>query len=253
MATSNPAFSRDFFPGYEQVYGAAPSTTMTVQGAMVKTFVLLAIVMGTALFSWNAMAGQSLAPGLVFACAIGGFVVAMITTFKPTIAPWSAPLYAALEGVFLGAVSQVIETQLGPESKYSGIAMQAVTLTCGVTFIMLFAYASRLIRVTDKLRMGIVAATGALCLFYLVSFVLSFFGMGIPLIFSATPIGIGFSIFVVGLAAFNLLLDFDFIEKSAYSECAQVHGVVRRVRVDGHIDLALSRDPAVADEAGEPA
>jgi uncharacterized YccA/Bax inhibitor family protein len=218
VATSNPVFSRELFPGYEQVYGAAPSTTMTVQGTVVKTFVLLAILMATALWSWNAMAGQTLAPGLILGSAIAGFVVAMITTIKPTVAPWTAPLYAALEGVFLGAVSQVIEMRFGTGTKYSGIAMQAVTLTCGVMFIMLFVYATRLIRVTDKLRMGIIAATGAVCLFYFVSFLLSFFGVAVPLIFSSSVWGIGFSLFVVGLAAFNLLLDFDFIEKAAQSD-----------------------------------
>jgi uncharacterized YccA/Bax inhibitor family protein len=134
----------------------------------------------------------------------------MITMFKPTVAPWTAPLYAALEGVLLGAISQVIEQRYK-----GGIAVQAVSLTCGVLFIMLFMYATRIIRVTDKLRMGIVVATSALCLFYLVAMVLSFFHVGVPLLFSSSIYGIGFSLFVVGLAAFNLLLDFDFIEKAS--------------------------------------
>ena len=216
MSTSNPAFSRDVFPGYEQVFGVPRSTAMTVQGTVGKTFVLLAILMATAAWSWNASAGQTLAIGMLAVAGIGGFIVAMITIFKPTIAPWTAPIYAALEGVLLGAISQVIELQYG--AKVPGIAMQAVTLTCGVLFIMLFAYATRIIRVTDKLKMGIIVATSALCLFYVVSMLLSFFGVGVPLLFSATKLGIGFSLFVVGLAAFNLLLDFDFIEKSAASE-----------------------------------
>ncbi len=220
MATSNPAFSREMFPGYEQVYGAPRSTTMSVQGTVVKTSILLAILGATALWSWNAMASQQLAFGVLMGSAICGFIVAMVTMFKPTVAPWSAPVYAALEGVFLGAISQVIESQAIDRfgKQYSGIAMQAVSLTCGVLMVMLFVYATRLIRVTEKLRMGIVVATGALCLFYFVSMMLSLFGVAVPLIFSSTPIGIGFSLFVVGLAAFNLLLDFDFIEKAAQSE-----------------------------------
>ena len=100
----------------------------------------------------------------------------MITMFKPTVAPWTAPLYAALEGVLLGAISKVVEMRYG-----QGIAVQAVSLTCGVLFIMLFMYATRIIRVTDKLRMGIVVATSALCLFYLIAMVLSFFHVGVPL------------------------------------------------------------------------
>jgi uncharacterized YccA/Bax inhibitor family protein len=219
VTTSNPAFSRELFPGYEQVYGVPRSTAMTVQGTVVKTFVLLAILAATALWAWNAMASQQLAFGVLIGSAIGGFIMAMVTMFKPTLAPWTAPVYAALEGVFLGAISQAIE--LGLHEKYpetGGVALQAVTLTCGVLFIMLFAYATRLIRVTDKLRAGIIAATGALCLFYFITILLGFFGVQMPLVFSSSLFGIGFSLFVVGLAAFNLLLDFDFIENTARAE-----------------------------------
>jgi uncharacterized YccA/Bax inhibitor family protein len=99
-----------------------------------------------------------------------------------------------------------------------GIALQAVSLTVGTLLIMLFLYGSRLIRVTERLKAGIIMATGAVCLFYVVTMVLSLFGVAVPLIFSATPAGIGFSLFVVGLAAFNLLLDFDFIEEAARRE-----------------------------------
>jgi len=221
VSTSNPAFSRELFAGFDQAYGVPRSTVTTVQGTVAKTFLLLAILSATALWSWNAMAANQLAPGILMVSAIGGFVVAMITIFKPTVAPWTAPAYAALEGVFLGALSQVIESvmerRLPPDSPYHGIALQAVTLTCSVLFVMLFLYSTRIIRVTDKLRSAIVAVTGALCLFYFVSFLLSMFGVHIPFLgVSGTPLGIGFSLFVVGLASFNLLLDFDFIEKSAH-------------------------------------
>ncbi len=161
MATSNPAFSQDLFPGYEQVYGVPRSTTMTVQGAIVKTFVLLAILLATAAWSWQATAGQSLAMGLVAVAGIGGFVVAIITIFKPALSPWTAPIYAAIEGVFLGAISQVVELRYGHRFHVEGIVLQAVTLTTGVLMIMLFLYASRLIRVTEQLKLGIIMATGA--------------------------------------------------------------------------------------------
>jgi uncharacterized YccA/Bax inhibitor family protein len=219
VATSNPAFSKDLWAGYEQVYGATRSTTMTVQGTAVKTLVLLAVMAATATWSWNALASGDIAFGVVAISGIGGFVVALITIFKPTTAPWTAPIYAAFEGVFLGAISQVIQIQYA--EKYpaaGGIVVQAVSLTGGVLFVMLFVYATRLIRVTEKLQMGIVVATGALALFYVVSMVLRLFGFGAPAVFAATPLGIGFSLFVVGLAAFNLLLDFDFIEKGAQHE-----------------------------------
>jgi uncharacterized YccA/Bax inhibitor family protein len=219
VSTSNPAFSQDIFAGYEQVYGKPRSMTMTVQGAVGKTFLLLAILSATALWSWNQMADGRLAGGAMLLSGLGGFVFAMITIFKPTVSPWTAPIYAACEGVFLGAVSQVVETQTTiKHPEYGGIALQAVSLTCGVLFVMLFLYGSRIIRVTDKLKMGIIMATGAVCFFYLITAVLTLFHVTVPLVFSATPIGIGFSLFVVGLAAFNLLLDFDFIERCAHSD-----------------------------------
>lgn len=216
MASGNPAFSQDMFAGYEQVYGAPRSTVMTVQGTMSKTFLLLAILSGAALWSWNAMSGGSLAPGILFGSAILGFVLALVTIFKPTVAPWTAPVYAAMEGVFLGGLSQVVEMRF--HKVYPGIALQAVALTVGTLLIMLFLYGSGTIRVTERLKSGVIMATGAVCLFYVVSMVLSLFGVTVPLVFSATPLGIGFSLFVVGLAAFNLLLDFDFIEEASRRE-----------------------------------
>jgi uncharacterized YccA/Bax inhibitor family protein len=219
VATSNPAFANDMFAGYEQVYGVERSTTMTVQGTAVKTLVLLAIMGATAAWSWNSLASGDIGMGVVAISGIGGFITAMITIFKPTAAPWTAPIYAAFEGVFLGAISQVI--QIRYEDRYpgvGGIVMQAVSLTGGVLCVMMFVYATRLIRVTDKLRTGIVVATGAVALVYVVSMVLRLFGMQVPLIYSSGMLGIGFSLFVVGLAAFNLLMDFDFIEKSAQHE-----------------------------------
>jgi len=216
--SSNPAFSRDMFAGYEQVYGVprTRSTVTTVQGTIGKTFLLLAILSFTAIWSWNATGHGEMPAALLGISAIGGFIVAMITIFKPTAAPITAPLYAALEGVFLGALSQMIELRF--HAKAPGIALQAVGLTAGVTFVMLFVYATGLVRVTEKLKAGVVMATGALALFYMVTMVMSLFGAQMPLVWSATPMGIGFSMLVVGLAAFNLLLDFDFIEQAAQAE-----------------------------------
>jgi uncharacterized YccA/Bax inhibitor family protein len=214
LATSNPAFSNEQFAGFEQVYGADRSASvMTLQGTMGKTFALLAILSATAIWSWSAEMKGQLQPVVLPAAGIGGFILAMITIFKPSISPWTAPIYAAFEGVFLGALSYLIEHSLGKQ--YPGIAIQAVSMTAGTLFVMLFVYATGLIKVTDRLRAGIVAATGALCLVYVIAFVASFFGAHVPFINDPSPIGIGFSVFVVGLAAFNLLLDFDFIEKGA--------------------------------------
>ena len=215
MATGNPAFSQDIFAGYNQVYGVprTRSTVTTVQGTMAKTFLLLAIMSATALWSFYAVASDQLQLGVIPVAGIAGFVLAMVTIFKPTVAPWTSPVYAAMEGVFLGAISQIVELRYG--KVYPGIALQAVMLTAGTLLLMIFLYANRIIRVTDRLKSGVIMATGALCLFYFLSMILSLFGVAVPFLFSSSPIGIGFSLFVVGLAAFNLLLDFDFIDEAA--------------------------------------
>ena len=138
-----------------------------------------------------------------------GFILAMITIFKKEWSPVTSPVYALCEGVFLGGLSALMELQ------YPGIVIQAVGLTFGTLFCLLAVYKSGLIKVTDNFRMGIVAATGGICLVYFASIVLSFFGAGIPFIHDSGPLGIGFSLFVVVIAALNLVLDFDFIEKAA--------------------------------------
>lgn len=138
--------------------------------------------------------------------AIGGLVLALITVFKKTWAPVTAPLYALVEGFFLGAISAVYNAQFG------GIVMQAVMLTFGILFALLFAYRSGLIKATENFKLGVVAATGGIALVYLASIALGFFGIKIPLIHESGLVGIGFSLFVVVIASLNLVLDFDFIE-----------------------------------------
>jgi len=205
--TSNPAFSETFAQNFD--YAKPQSTTMTVQGTALKALVLLAIVMATAAFSWVKASEGNIAPGMLIGSLVGGLVFFFITVFKPTAAPITAPLYSACEGVLLGVISYYAE------QRFHGIAIQAVALTGGVTFLMLFLYVTGTIKVTGQLVTGIVAATGAIALLYLVSMIMRMFGTQIPFIHSAGPFGIGFSVFVVGLAAFNLLLDFDFIDRGS--------------------------------------
>ncbi|MEM7009483.1 MAG: Bax inhibitor-1/YccA family protein, partial [Thermodesulfobacteriota bacterium] len=140
---------------------------------------------------------------------IGGLIFAFITIFKKTWAPITAPIYAILEGLAIGGISAIFELQ------FSGIVFQAVSLTFGTLFAMLVTYRLGLIKVTEKFRMGVVAATGAIFVVYLLSFVLGFFSINVPFIHSGGTIGILFSLFVVVIAALNLVLDFDFIEKGA--------------------------------------
>ncbi|GJM35611.1 MAG: membrane protein [Saprospiraceae bacterium] len=175
---------------------------MTVQGAINKSFVLGAIMLLTAVVGYTMYN-----PLFVWGGAIGGLVVVLIAAYKPQHSAILAPIYAALEGFFVGGISFMYA------SMFNGIVFQAVTLTMGVFFIMLFIYKSGIIKVTNKLRTGIVMATGAIFLVYILSFILSFFGIQMPLLHSTGPIGIGISLVIVGVASMNLLLDFDNFEK----------------------------------------
>ncbi len=123
--------------------------------------------------------------------------------------PITAPIYSVLEGFFVGGISAVFEAQ------FPGIVMQAVGLTMCTLFGLLAAYKSGLIKVTENFRLGVIAATGRIALIYFLSFILRFVGVGIPFIHDSGLIGIGFSLFVVAVAAMNLVLDFDFIESGA--------------------------------------
>jgi uncharacterized YccA/Bax inhibitor family protein len=215
MAFANPALTTDAFAG-QWGYSEAKANVMTIQGTVIKSFGLLAITLLTAGWSWGQMSQGALNGPWLFGSAIGGTIVAFITIFKREWSPVTAPIYAALEGVFLGAFSNIIEQRYGvPGSQFGGLAYKAVSLTFGTLFLMLFLYVTRIIRVTGRLVGGIVAATGAVCLLYFVAMILSFFHIQVPFIWGGGVLGIGFSLFVVGLAAFNLLLDFDVIEQGA--------------------------------------
>jgi uncharacterized YccA/Bax inhibitor family protein len=207
MATANPAMNEAVYRRVGRVDSFA--TVMTLKGAVVKTGLLMVILLITGAYTWSqAMAGYTpVAYGLLAAGSIGGFITALVTIFVPRVSPVTAPLYAALEGLVLGAISAVFETL------YPGIAAQAVGLSIGVLAVMLFFYGTGLIRATEKFKIGVVAATGAICLVYLADFVLSLFGIRVPFIHETGMLGIGFSFAVVVIAALNLILDFDFIEK----------------------------------------
>lgn len=147
--------------------------------------------------------------GLMLLGGIGGFIVALITVFKAQWSPITAPIYAALQGLFLGGLSATMDAM------YPGIVIQAVALTFGTMFGMLFLYRAGIIKVTEKFRSGLLAATAGIFFVYLLSWILGFFGIQMPMIHEGGLLGIGFSLFVVVIAALNLLLDFDFIHKSS--------------------------------------
>lgn len=212
MRTANPALSDNTFKNAGHV--ANKADRMTINGTVNKTGILLMLTLLSAAWVWTEsmpteeqmMMGTFSPSPLVFIGAIGGLITAIVTIFKKEWAPMTAPIYAVLEGMFLGGISAVFEVM------YPGIVIQAITATFGTLFALLSAYRSGLIKVTENFRLGVVAATGGIALLYLLSFIMGFFGAEIPFIHESGLLGIGFSVFVVIIAALNLVLDFDFIE-----------------------------------------
>ena len=210
MQSGNPAINKNtFLDAASGALVAHDDSTMTINGTVNKTGLLLILVLVGAMYSWSQFSGPQSAAALyplILGGAIGGLVLALVTAFKKTWSPVTAPLYALVEGVFIGALSAIFEV------RFPGIVMQAVGLTFGTMAALLLAYRSGLIRATEKFKLGVVAATGGIALVYLASIVLGFFDIRIPFIHESGIIGIGFSLFVVVIAALNLVLDFDFIE-----------------------------------------
>ena len=209
MSSSNPVMSDRIF----QSAHAADSNVMTVQGTGIKTTILIVLAFVAAAFSWSTcLQNPGLYPAFIWGGGIAGLVLVLVASFKPTTSPFTAPAYAVAEGLALGAIS-VLVSKISP--KYADLPFQAVCLTFGTLFSMGIVYSNGWIKVTDKLRTGLYAALGAIFLIYLLTFILGFFSVQIPYIHGSGPIGIGFSVVVVGVAAFFLLLDFDFIERGA--------------------------------------
>ena len=178
------------------------SQTMTVQGAINKTFILTGLLLLTAIFSYS-----NPSPLFMWGGAIGGLVVVIIAAFRPKSSPVLAPIYALLEGFFVGSISAVYA------NLYNGIVFNAVCLTIATLFMMLFIYKSGLIKVTNKFRTGVYMATGAIALVYIMTLVLGMVGINVPYLHEGGMIGIGISVVILGVAALNLLLDFDNFEK----------------------------------------
>ena len=213
--SSNPIFSRTKFN--TSAYVTDQSQLMTLNGTINKTFAMLLMVIVSASITWRAalpytvtVDGISLYnPGLVSTLMItgiiGGLIAALVTVFKKEWAGITAPIYAIFEGLFLGGLSAIVEAM------FPGLVIKAVMLTFGVFFLMLLAYRMQIIKPTQKLMMGIVIATGAIALFYLVQMILNMFGVVLPTQQNGL-IGIGFSVVVVAIAALNLILDFKMVE-----------------------------------------
>ena len=205
--SSNPVLKESTFTGQ-----IATGESMTIQGTVNKTGLLLLFVVVAAAWTWGL--SHSPTPEAAMPWMIGGalvgFVTALVTVFKQTWSPLTAPIYALCEGLFLGGISAIFE------KSYPGIAVQSIALTFAVMFVLLLAYKTGIIRTTRGFKLGVIAATGAIALVYMVNFFMQLFGWsGLSFIYSSTPLGIGISVVVVIIAALNLILDFDFIETAA--------------------------------------
>ena len=199
--SGNPAFTKNFTGSYD----IPVNERMTLDGAVNKTGILLSLCFGGAFVGWNI-------PTLMIPAAIIGFVLALVTIFRsPAKAGSTAPLYALSQGIFLGGITMIFETQ------FPGIAIQAIGLTFGILASLLFCYKSGIIKPTENFRLMVFSATVGIGIVYLVSILINLFGSGeqVMMIHSSGPVGIGFSLFVVGIASLNLVLDFDFIEEGA--------------------------------------
>jgi uncharacterized YccA/Bax inhibitor family protein len=211
--STNPAMKDSIFA--KSVVAGTYSGAMTVKGAVIKTLLLLAMTILAAAWTWN-MAFNALSPSTATPWMIGGLiaglVLALIICFAPKTAPYLSPLYAAAEGLFLGAISAFFE-QMFAES-YPGIVFTAVAITLLTALVMLFCYMTRIIKVTNKFRSVLIIATASIAVFYLVTIVMSLFGVS-SFYYGTSWLSIGVSVVIVIVAALNLLLDFDFIEKGA--------------------------------------
>ena len=210
MKSTNPVLRSDAFKvlSTEKVHEG----TMTVKGTAIKTLLLLMCTVASSAWIWQEFFTHqnfNKITAYVIGGVVGGFICTIVTIFKKEWSKVTSIAYAIFEGFAIGGISSFLE------SKYPGIAIQASALTFGTLGIMLVLYINRIIPVTERLKTGIVAATGAIALFYFVSMILSFFGINMGFIHGSGPISIGFSLIVVGIAAFNLLLDFDLIEEGS--------------------------------------
>ena len=208
--SGNPTLSEKAFQGQ---LVTDLQNVMTVRGTINRFGFLFVMMMASAVFSWKYYYDGANVMPLLLTGAIGGLIVALVITFKKQWSPFLAPAYGLLEGLFVGSVSAYYDYAF--RESYPGIIMHAVGLTFAVTIAMYLLYNFRIIRATEKFKAVVFTATAGIAIFYLITWVLSFFGISIPFLYQGSALGIGFSLLVVGLAALNLILDFDMIEQGS--------------------------------------
>lgn len=206
--SGNPALSEKNF---QNTIVTDPALAMTVRGTLNKFGFLFLMVMGTAFYSWKEFNGGGNVVPLIWTGVIGGLIVAFIIIFKKEWAPYLAPAYALLEGLFLGAISAMYNNAFG--QKAPDLIMNAVGLTFGTAIAMYLLYSFKIIRATQKFKAIIITATLGIAIFYFITLILGMFNINVSFLSQGTTIGILFSLFVVAIAALNLILDFDMIER----------------------------------------
>ena len=208
--SSNPTLSEKIF---NRSIETSSEGVMTVRGVMNKFGFILLMMMAAAAYTWHAFEQGQNVNGYLWGGAIGGLIVAVIMSFKPTTSPYLAPLYGLLEGLFVGALSVTINFAF--RASYPGIVLQAVVLTFGAAIAMFLLYNFRVIKVTERFRSVVFTATAGIAIFYLIAMVLGMFGINIGFLHEGSLLGIGFSLVVIVIAALNLIMDFDMIERGA--------------------------------------
>ncbi|MDG4656294.1 Bax inhibitor-1/YccA family protein [Ectobacillus antri] len=207
MRTNNPMLKEEAFRK-----APASSGTMTVGGTAGKAFIMLALLLGTAVYAYMQVVQNKMSMGVMIGALLIAMILAFATAFVPKISPVTAPVYAAVEGIVLGTISAMYMQRFGDQ-----VVLYAVLLTISVMFAMLLLYATRVIKVTNKFRMGVLSATLGVLFMYLIVAVMQLFGASVPFLHDGGTIAIIVSAVVIVIAALNLVLDFDFIENGARS------------------------------------
>ena len=212
--SGNPTLTEKIFNS-SATRNAELQGVMSVRGTMNKFGFMLLMLMGAATYTWNLY--QTGNPGqmqtLMMVGIFGGMIAAFAIIFKPTWAPYIAPAYGLLEGLFIGGISAIMNDMF--QKSYPGLVMQAVGLTFGVAIAMFLLYNFRVIKATEKFKSILFAATLGIGIFYLLTMVFRMFGVDMPFMYDSSLLGIGISLFIVAIAALNLIMDFDMIEKGA--------------------------------------
>jgi uncharacterized YccA/Bax inhibitor family protein len=208
--SGNPTLGEKAF---QSVGTSTGDQSMTIQGTLQKFGFMLIMLMGTAFYAWKEFQGHGNVMPLMWTGLIGGFVLALVIVFKKNWSPYLAPAYALLQGLFIGTISAMYNDMFA--EKAPNLIMNAVGLTLGTAVAMYVLYSMRIIRATERFKSIIFVATAGIAIFYLIAMVLRLFGVEIAFLHEGSLLGIGFSLFVVAIAALNLILDFDMIEQGA--------------------------------------